>query len=230
VARTCGPATSGRRRSTILVPRCVNWRMCGGRALVDHSRAIFPRPACGERVGVRGVLATAQHPQVSRKLPLTREPCRGRLPTSPRERGEVIGCVVNSFTGSQAAAITYADFGNEVLGRSPARADGVSPAAQPPRSLMSPASRAWPRSSQRNATAHAPLGAPVLWRWIDRDRQIRDSQTLVLGQRHQDDVGIGRIEQGFVLDHRRRTQLVRLLRQPVAAVRNDDLAARKPSQ
>src|SRR5271166_1161599 len=58
---------------------------------MDHSRAIFPRPACGERVGVRGVLATAHHPQVSRKLPLTREPRRERLPTSPRERGEVIG-------------------------------------------------------------------------------------------------------------------------------------------
>jgi hypothetical protein len=34
---------------------------------VDQSRAILPRPAGGERVGVRGVLATAQHPQVGQK-------------------------------------------------------------------------------------------------------------------------------------------------------------------
>jgi hypothetical protein len=58
-----------------------------------------------------------------------------------------------------------------------------------------------------------------LWRWIDRDRQIGDSQPLVLGQRHQDDIGIGRIEQGLILDDYRRTQLVRLLRQRVTPVR-----------
>jgi len=70
---------------------------------VDQSRWILLRPACGERVGVRGVLATAQHPQVA--LPLTRSPRRARLPTSPRKRGEVMGGPVNSFTGWQAAAI-----------------------------------------------------------------------------------------------------------------------------
>jgi len=54
---------------------------------VDQSRAIHPRPACGERVGVRGVLATVQHPQVGQKLPLTRLPRRARLPASPRKAG-----------------------------------------------------------------------------------------------------------------------------------------------
>jgi hypothetical protein len=81
---------------------------------VDHSRAIFPRPACGERVGVRGVLATAQHPQVGQSCPSPGSRAAHGSRLLP-ERGEVIGCVVNSFTGSQAVAITHADFGNEVL-------------------------------------------------------------------------------------------------------------------
>ena len=55
----------------------------------------------------------------------------------------------------------------------------------------------------------ALLGATVSWRWIDRDREVGDRQTLVFGQRYQDHIGIGRIEQGFVLDHHRRSQLVR---------------------
>jgi hypothetical protein len=78
---------------------------------VDQSRAILPRPACGERVGVRGVLATAQHPQPGQKSaphPVA-APCAA--PTSPCKLGEVIGCVLNSFNGSQAVAVTYADFG-----------------------------------------------------------------------------------------------------------------------
>src|SRR5260370_10213608 len=68
----------------------------------------LPHPACGERVGVRGVLAIVEHPS---GLPLTREPRCARLPTPPRQRGEVIGCAGNPITGALAAAITYADFG-----------------------------------------------------------------------------------------------------------------------
>jgi hypothetical protein len=83
------------------------------RALVDQSRAIIPRPAWGERVGVRGVLATAA-PQVGQKAaPHPLAAPRAAPDLSPRAgRGD---CVINSFTGSQAAAVTYANFGNEVL-------------------------------------------------------------------------------------------------------------------
>jgi hypothetical protein len=35
-------------------------------------------------------------------LPLTLNPRFARLPTSPRKRGEVVGCAVNSFTAIQA--------------------------------------------------------------------------------------------------------------------------------
>jgi hypothetical protein len=73
---------------------------------------------------VRGVLATAQHPQPGQKSAPHPVPRRARLPTSPRKRGEVIGCVLNSFTGSQAVAITYADFGNQVLACVKKTADG----------------------------------------------------------------------------------------------------------
>jgi hypothetical protein len=53
---------------------------------------ILPRPACGERVGVRG-LVTSEHPLLSAgPSPLTRYPRAGaQIPTSPRRRGEVTG-------------------------------------------------------------------------------------------------------------------------------------------
>ena len=69
------------------------------------------------------------------------------------------------------------------------------------------------------------LGAAVLRGWIDRYREIRDSQTPVLGQRHQDHIGIGRIEQGLIFDHDRRTQLVWLFRPRIAPIHYDNLTA-----
>ena len=33
-----------------------------------RSRAILPRPACGERVGVMGLFPTAQQPQIGKEL------------------------------------------------------------------------------------------------------------------------------------------------------------------
>ena len=95
--------------------------MCGGAhwwiRAARHSLAPLAGRAPGRppaRAGVPGASWRRQHPQEGRKLPLTRP--RARLPTSPRERGEAIGCAVNSLTGSPAAATTYANFGNEVLG------------------------------------------------------------------------------------------------------------------
>ena len=76
----------------------------------------------------------------------------------------------------------------------------------------------------------AALGATVLRCWIDSDREIWDSQTLILGQRHQDHIGIRRIEQGFILDHHCWTQLVRLLRQGIPPVGENNLTARKAGQ
>jgi hypothetical protein len=40
---------------------------------------------------------------------------RGNAPAPRSKRGEVIVCAVDSVIGSQAAAIMYADFRNEVL-------------------------------------------------------------------------------------------------------------------
>jgi len=54
---------------------------------------MLPLPARGERVGVRGLFETGRHLQVARKL-TPRNPRYARLPTSPRKRGEVIGCAV----------------------------------------------------------------------------------------------------------------------------------------
>jgi hypothetical protein len=69
----------------------------------DPSRRVLPRPACGERGGVRGLLTVAQNPANTRApLPLTRNPRADALiPTSPRKRGEVAGRDANSFTSSQ---------------------------------------------------------------------------------------------------------------------------------
>jgi hypothetical protein len=63
-----------------------------------------PRPACGERVGVRGLVATTQRPQIGLDLPLTRS--RSASPTSPRLRGEELGWV--------SASSWYTDFRHEV--------------------------------------------------------------------------------------------------------------------
>jgi hypothetical protein len=69
----------------------------------DPSRRVLPRPACGERGGVRGLLTVAENPANTRApLPLTRNPRADALiPTSPRKRGEVAGRDANSFTSSQ---------------------------------------------------------------------------------------------------------------------------------
>jgi hypothetical protein len=50
---------------------------------------MLPRPACGERAGVRGYLTTAQQSEVAAGLPLTRKLRCAPLPTSPRKRSEV---------------------------------------------------------------------------------------------------------------------------------------------
>jgi hypothetical protein len=51
---------------------------------------LLPCPACGERVGVRGVLTRVNHrPSRSGPLPLTRNLRGGApIPRSPRKRGE----------------------------------------------------------------------------------------------------------------------------------------------
>src|SRR5271166_1547090 len=49
-----------------------------------------------------GPFATARHPQVGRKLAPHPGSALARIPTSPRKRGEVSGCAVNSFTRSFA--------------------------------------------------------------------------------------------------------------------------------
>jgi len=54
-----------------------------------------PRPACGERAGVRGLFA-ARHAQVERKI--APHPESARIPTYPRKQGEVTGRVVD-FAG-----------------------------------------------------------------------------------------------------------------------------------
>ena len=67
-------------------------------------RASVPSPACGERVGVRGVWATAQHPAVGQEVCPSpgSSAARGYRPL-PAQRGEVIGCEANSISGSRAA-------------------------------------------------------------------------------------------------------------------------------
>ena len=60
----------------------------GGPTRSPGKRAL-PRPACGERAGVTGRSATAPHFSRAR-LPLIRRARCACLPTSPRERGEVM--------------------------------------------------------------------------------------------------------------------------------------------
>ena len=88
------------------------------------------------------------------------------------------------------------------------------------------------RRGCRNAMGKrvAALGASVLRSRIYRDRQVGDRQALILREGNQDYIRISRIEQGFVLDDYRGARLVRLLRQRVSPVGDDDLTTRKPGQ
>ena len=76
----------------------------------------------------------------------------------------------------------------------------------------------------------AASAAPILLCRVYRDRKVGDGQPLVLCQRHQYDVGVSGVEQGFVFDHDRGTQLIRLLRQRIPPVGDDDLTTRKAGQ
>jgi hypothetical protein len=110
----CGPSPISSGTASISLRKLANVQR---KALVDHSRAIPPRPACGERVGVRGVLVTAQRPPVGQKAaPHPVAARRAATDLSPQAgRGDWAAWYF--FTGSQPAAITYADLGNEVLER-----------------------------------------------------------------------------------------------------------------
>jgi hypothetical protein len=69
---------------------------------------MLPRPACGERVGVRGFLSSGTNTPLlgKRLLPLARNPrADARIPTSPRRRGEVTGRAANSFTASEGGRV-----------------------------------------------------------------------------------------------------------------------------
>ena len=58
---------------------------------VDQNCAILTRPACGERVGVRGPIGKCPAAaDQGESPPLTQNPRCARFLTSPRERGEVI--------------------------------------------------------------------------------------------------------------------------------------------
>src|SRR6266446_6215065 len=67
------------------------------RALVEQSRGKLPRLACGERVGVRGVLATAQHPDGPKAPPSPGSRARRGCRPLPRKRGEVIVGAIESI-------------------------------------------------------------------------------------------------------------------------------------
>ena len=76
---------------------------------------MLPRPALrGEGWG-EGPLAAAEVIQGARRSPSPGTRACAQVPTSPRTRGEVKGAVNPVCLTMQAAAVTYANFCNEVL-------------------------------------------------------------------------------------------------------------------
>jgi len=67
------------------------------------------------------------------------------------------------------------------------------------------------------------LGAAILGGGQDTNGKVGDGQVGVFGKGYQDDIWVGLVEQVAVLDHDGWSPLVRLLRQRVAPVHEDDL-------
>ena len=63
---------------------------------------MLPRPACGERAGVRGLLPVVPPSPAVTEDGSAPHPEAAQLPTSPHERGEVSGGAANSFTRYEA--------------------------------------------------------------------------------------------------------------------------------
>jgi hypothetical protein len=83
--------------------------------------------------------------------------------------------------------------------------------------LRGPYSRR-PRGHHEWRQREASVRAAVFRSWLDLFDEPMDSEVRIFGLGHQDPVWIGWPDQGLVLDDNSRPQLVRLLRQRIAAV------------